>query len=122
MPVTKKTTKRKIPKNKFELRLDKQLFLSGVEYGYEQDKLPYILSYNYNPDFTITSPSGHTIYIEAKGYFRPEHKAKMAAVKKLHPDKDIRLVFYSRNKTYIKWAEKHNFPWAIGSIPEEWLQ
>ena len=45
----------------------------------------------------------------------------MAAVKKQHPDLDIRMVFYSRSKTNIRWAEKYGFPYAIGKIPEEWL-
>ena len=116
-----KKKKLKVPKNKFENTLDKQLYLSGVDYVYESEKLPYTLYYNYIPDFVISLPSGDKRYIEAKGYFRPEHKAKMAAVKKQHPDLDIRIVFYSRSKTNIRWAEKYGFPYAIGKIPEEWL-
>jgi hypothetical protein len=46
----------------------------------------------------------------------------MIAVKKQHPEKDIRLLFYRANKAYIKWAEKHGFVYAIEKIPSEWLQ
>jgi predicted nuclease of restriction endonuclease-like RecB superfamily len=107
-------------KNKFEKKLYKQLRKSNVVFKYESDKIPYVLSRHYIPDFTIYTRSG-LVYIEAKGYLRPEHKAKMVAVKKMHPEKDIRIVFYSRNKKYIKWAEKNQFRYAIGCIPDEWL-
>jgi hypothetical protein len=46
----------------------------------------------------------------------------MVAVKKLNPQLDIRLVFYSMNKEYVRWAERYGFKWAIGSIPEDWLR
>lgn len=79
---------------------------------------------NYIPDFILSRKdfTGKKIYIEAKGHFRPEAKRKMVAVKKLHPDLDIRFVFYSRKVSDIRFAEKHGFPYAIGSIPEEWVE
>lgn len=112
--------KRKL-KNKFETSINKKLKASKVRYKYESDKIPYVLERNYIPDFVITTKTGRTLYIECKGYLRPEHKAKMVAVKKLHPELDIRIVFYSFNKKYIKWAERHGFPYSVGTIPEEWL-
>ncbi len=109
-------------RNKFEIKIDKQLSKSKVNYTYETEKIPYVIHGYYNPDFILTTSSGHKIYIETKGHFRPEAKRKMVAVKKLHPQLDIRLLFYSKNKVYIKWADKHGFPWAIGDIPTEWLK
>ena len=91
-----------------------------MSYAYESEKIPYVLARHYIPDFVIQTETGK-IYIECKGYLRAEHKAKMAAVKKIHPEKDIRILFYSRNKAYIKWADKHGFRWAIGIIPQDWL-
>lgn len=78
---------------------------------------------NYIPDFILSNRnySGKKIYIEAKGHFRPEAKRKMVAVKKLHPDLDIRFVFYSRKVSDIRFAEKYGFKYSIGSIPEEWV-
>lgn len=108
-------------KNQFEKKLYRQLQRAKVSFKYESEKIPYILARHYIPDFVILSKSGSKIYIEAKGYLRPEHKSKMAAVKKLHPAMDIRFVFYSENMKQIKWAEKNRFLWAIGSIPKEWL-
>lgn len=107
-------------RNKFEKKLERQLKRAKVNYAYEQGKIPYILAKHYIPDFTVMTSNGF-LYIEAKGYFRPEHKAKMIAVKKQHPEKDIRIVFYAPNKKYAKWAEKHGFKYAFSSIPKEWL-
>jgi hypothetical protein len=45
----------------------------------------------------------------------------MVAVKHLHPELDIRIVFYALVKQNIKWAERHGFKWAVGTIPKEWL-
>jgi predicted nuclease of restriction endonuclease-like RecB superfamily len=107
-------------KNRFEDRVFKQLKRAKVSFKYESEKIPYILARHYIPDFVIVAPSGK-IYIETKGYLRPEDRSKLIAVKKLHPAMDIRIVFYSENKKYIKWAEKNRFPWSIGTIPKEWL-
>jgi predicted nuclease of restriction endonuclease-like RecB superfamily len=108
-------------RNKFEEKIQKQLKKSRVRFDYEKERIPYLLSRFYVPDFILHTPLGK-IYIECKGYFRPEAKAKMVAVKKLNPHLDIRLLFYSSNKKYIKWAEKHGFKYAISEIPKEWLQ
>lgn len=107
-------------RNRFEDKLFRQLKRAKVLFKYESEKIPYILARHYVPDFVIQTSAGK-IYIEAKGYLRPEHKAKMVAIRKLHPAMDIRIIFYSMNKKYIKWAEKYNFPWAIDTIPKEWL-
>jgi predicted nuclease of restriction endonuclease-like RecB superfamily len=91
-----------------------------VQYAYESEKVPYILARHYIPDFVVQTPTGK-VYIECKGYLRPEHKAKMVAVKKIHPEMDIRILFYALKKQYVKWAERAGFKWAVGKIPREWL-
>lgn len=88
---------------------------------YESEKIPYLISGHYIPDFVLTTKLGK-IYIETKGHFRPEAKRKMAAVKKLNPSLDIRILFYKYSKTNEKWCTKYGFPWAVHEIPEEWLQ
>jgi len=93
---------------------------SKVNFTYETEKIPYVLAGHYIPDFIVVTPHGR-IYIEAKGYFRPEAKRKLIAVKRQHPNLDIRLVFYSHNKAYCKWAERCGFKYAIEKIPKEWL-
>lgn len=111
----------KIPRNKFEHKVYRQIRRSRLTFKYESERIPYVLAKHYIPDFVITTPTGK-LYVECKGYLRPEHKAKMAAVRKQHPELDIRIVFYSINKRYIKWADKIGIKWAIGTIPEEWLK
>lgn len=121
--VTKKrsTSKKPSPRNKFELRIFSALKDNNVQFKYESEKIPYLIPGHYIPDFILTTKSGK-IYIETKGHFRPEAKRKMAAVKKLNPQLDIRILFYSYNKTYIRWCEKHGFKWAVQELPEEWLR
>lgn len=117
MPLKPKKTK-----NKFEARLLADLLNKGVKVQYEGEKLPYVIEGNYIPDYPLTTKkTKKKIYIEAKGYFRPEALRKMVAVKKAHPEKDIRIVFYSYSKKYVKWADKHGFPWAVGNIPDDWI-
>lgn len=94
---------------------------TGIKFKYEAEKLPYLIAGHYIPDFIITTKTGK-IYIETKGHFRPEAKRKMVAVKKLNPNLDIRILFYSLNKSYVKWCTKNGFPFAVHEIPEEWLQ
>jgi predicted nuclease of restriction endonuclease-like RecB superfamily len=108
-------------RNKFEFKLHTQLKKSKVKFEYEPEKIPYVLSGHYIPDFVLTGKNGKT-YIEAKGHFRPEAKRKMVAVKKLHPAMDIRIVFYSFKSKDVRWAEKNRFPYAIGTIPKDWLE
>lgn len=88
---------------------------------YETEKIPYLISGHYIPDFVIETKSGK-VYIETKGHFRPEAKRKMVAVKKLNPHLDIRILFYKHSKANEKWCIKYNFPYAYGDIPEEWLK
>ena len=107
-------------RNKFELKTFEQLRRARISFKYETEKIPYILARHYIPDFIITTSLGK-IYIECKGYLRPEHKAKMVAVKRQHPEMDLRILFYAFNKKYIKWAEKNGIKFAINTIPKEWL-
>jgi predicted nuclease of restriction endonuclease-like RecB superfamily len=108
-------------KNKFEKKIHDQLKKAKVNFKYEGTKIPYVLSGHYIPDFVIKTKTG-VVYVETKGYLRPEHKRKMAAVKRQHPELDIRILFYSKNVGYIRWANKHGFKYAIETIPEDWLE
>ena len=53
----------------------------------------------------------------------------MIAVKKQHPELDIRFVFQNgndkltrakRSVTYGQWATRHGFVWSSGFIPNSW--
>ena len=108
-----------------EERLSKYLDKHAVAYLYEVEKYDYVTESKYTPDFFL--PNG--VIIEAKGFFKPSDRRKMLAVKKAHPELDIRFVFQRNNTlskssktTYGAWAEKHGFMWCIyPDIPEDWL-
>ena len=109
-------------RNKFEQRIHDELKGAKVKAAYESEKIPYVIHGRYIPDFILTTKTGKKIYLECKGYLRPEHKRKMVAVKRQHTDLDLRILFYASNKKNSKWAIKHGFKYAIGSIPKEWLE
>lgn len=114
-------SKRKAPRNKFEQAIWDDLVKSKVEFEYEPHSIPYTYSGRYLPDFAISN-NGKTIYIETKGFLRPEHRRKMAAVKKTNPDLDLRIVFQKARPEYVRWAEKNGLPWSEGLIPWEWVE
>lgn len=114
-------------RSRLEERLARWLEVNGQSFEYETLKLNYTVQAVYTPDFIL--PNG--VILEAKGYFRPEDRRKMAAIKKQHPDLDIRLVFQSPHNTisksskttYAMWADKYGFKWCPShSIPLDWLE
>jgi len=120
-PVHKDSEGRRL-KSKFEVKVSNAL---GKGWNYEARKLPYVLENNYNPDFTNGAgwPDDYwrdVIVVEAKGRFTGADRRKMLAVKKAHPDVDIRFVFmrdnplYKGSKSrYSDWSKKHGFPFSI---------
>jgi hypothetical protein len=95
---------------------------------YETEKLNYILTKYYLPDFILHFEDGRKIYIETKGYLRGEDRTKLLAVRDNNPDIDLRLVFSKDNRLnrkarsrYSCWAKRHGFTYSVGSIPMEWL-
>jgi hypothetical protein len=108
-------------RNKFEETIRRSLRKTGITFGYETERIPYIIARHYIPDFKILTPLGY-VYVECKGYLRPEDKVKLAAVKRLNPRLDIRILFYEARPKQIKWAERVGFKYAVGIIPDEWLK
>lgn len=112
------------------LYADKKALKRAFTFSHESEQLKYIIEGTYNPDFVVEREDGHKIYIEAKGYLDDNARRKMIAVRKCHPDKDIRFIFYSNNKIrkgarmrYLDWAEKNGFNHSIvgNRVPVEWL-
>ncbi len=115
-------------RSNFELGIARSLGNKAVPYEYENVKLTYIPKpRTYTPDFYLVDQD---IFVEAKGYLDKTDRVKMQLIKEQHPNLDIRFVFQNaQNKiyrgsktTYARWAERYNFRWAEGSIPEEWLK
>jgi hypothetical protein len=108
-----------------EDKIAAQLDEAGVKYTYETLKVPYSIPHTYNPDFILDNG----IIVEGKGLFDSADRTKHLAVKKQHPELDVRFVFtrsasplYKGSKsTYATWCEKHGFKYADKLIPAEWL-
>ena len=97
----------------------------GITFEYESHKLAYTIQHLYCPDFTL--PNG--VILETKGYWEPEDRRKILAVKKDNPDVDIRMCFQNPHQklsktakmTYAVWCDKHNIPWCRGPrLPRRW--
>lgn len=82
---------------------------------YEPDKLQYVLTNSYTPDFALTDKA----YLECKGFFKPSDRRKMLEVIKQHPDKQFIMLFQDSNvkltrkskTTYGDWCSKNNIKW-----------
>ena len=80
----------------------------------------------YTPDFVLSNG----IIIETKGMFTAADRRKHLAIKKQHPNLDIRFVFESSRRklrkgaksTYGEWCIKYDFRYYDRIIPEDWLK
>ena len=121
----KKKTKTSKYRSLLEERVAFDLNKRGIEFQYEHERIPYVVERKYLPDFQL--PNG--IYIEAKGWFRDEDCRKMRLLKAQYPDKEFRFLFQNLNTkvqskrfTNQQWAEKYNFAYCEGRVPESWLK
>ena len=111
-----------------ELKVAEALKEIGHEYIYEGIKIEWEdLAYRtYTPDFVLSNG----IIIETKGMFTAADRRKHLAIKKQHPNLDIRFVFEnSRRKlrkgaksSYSEWCIKYGFRYYDRIIPEDWLK
>ena len=113
-------------RSKLEEKVATLLKELGVSYEYESTQIPYVIQHNYTPDFVLPNYK----YLEAKGYWAPEDRRKILAVKRDNPDVDLRMIFQSpyntiskkSKTTYAQWCDKHDIPWtSYKDIPIEWL-
>ena len=114
-----------------EDRVSKQITEAGLKLLYETDKVHYVVparDAKYTPDFKLPKKGGY-FYIETKGIWTVQDRAKHLLIQKQHPDLDIRFVFSNQNAklykgsptSYASYCEKHNFRYANKVIPEAWL-
>ena len=111
-----------------ELKIAAYLKQLKCKYKYEALKIEWEdLTYRtYTPDFVL----GNGIIIETKGMFTVADRKKHLAIKKQHPQLDIRFVFENSNRRlrkgaktrYYQWCNSHDFDYYDRIIPEEWLK
>ena len=109
----------------FEEKLAYELKELASGAAYEAEKLPYIITGNYVPDWTLPN----NVIIEAKGVLDYAAKRKLLAVKKAHPHRTICIIFQrasnkfnKKSATYGEWASRNGFLWSDGTINEEWFK
>lgn len=114
-------------RSKFEKEVKKKLdkTFGSSKVKYEPYSLTYTITRKYLPDFVIERKEKEPIYIEVKGYFDYNNQVKIKAIK--DSGYDIRMVFMKDNKIrrgsnlrYSDWCKKHNIPFCIQDIPEDW--
>ena len=117
-------------RSRLEANIAQRLSEMRVAFGYESERLTYIVKHVYLPDFQIKSADGHTIHIEAKGFFSSEDRSKTLAILEQHPGIDLRFVFErattklnrGSKTSYGDWCDRHRLPWADGGeVPDSWL-
>ena len=133
-------------RSKYETRVGQYLKDRNIQYAYECTSYEYdeplrknrarcaecgsthlLRTGWYTPDFFLGG--GGNIIIETKGRFTAADRRKMVAVKRDHPDLDIRLLFMRNNKltkrshtTYTEWCDQHDYISAVGMPPDTWLE
>lgn len=123
-------------RNKFEEQTATELSAQSISFEYETERLPYTITASYIPDFILFTRGGRKIYIETKGNgrsFDGASRRKLIAVRSQHPEKDLRIIFWSDGKfgptrkdgtrqTQIGWATKNGFQCAVRNIPDGWYE
>ena len=112
-----------------EDRVSHQITEAGLELLYETDKIGYVVparDSKYTPDFKLPKKGGF-FYIETKGIWTVQDRAKHLLIQKQHPDLDIRFVF-NQNASCTRVLPPHTprtvrsiLPVCHKVIPEAWL-
>jgi Phage endonuclease I. len=137
----KKKARWKPLRSGLEREVFEQLEKSGIGFEYEPEKLEYrrivvrgicncgstkvYQRRYYTPDFVLENG----IRLEVKGRLTSADRAKLEAIRKQHPDIDLRMLFGANNKItrnkekrYSDWASDNKIKFCIKQIPESWLQ
>lgn len=111
-----------------EHKIAQYLLKCKSNFDYESIKIEWedLCYRTYTPDFILDNG----IIIETKGRFIALDRRKHLAIKKQHPELDIRFIFTnSKNKlrkgaksSYAEWCIKHGFRYFDRIIPEDWLK
>jgi hypothetical protein len=115
-----------------EDKIADQIKGAGHEVLYETEKILYVIPERiakYTPDFKLPKANGGFFYVETKGRWVAEDRAKSLFIQKQHPEIDIRLVFSNQNQkiykgsptSYADYCIKHGLTFANKWIPKEWL-
>jgi len=114
-------------RSKQEELVDSFLTECELPHAYEKGKFSYTLTRKYTPDFLVHGD--HPFFIEVKGYFPPEARAKLLATVICNPDLQLFVALQTPHKainknsktSYALWCQKHGIPWCPLPIPPNFL-
>jgi hypothetical protein len=88
-----------------EIKVKDYLKEKKVKFKYEAIKIEWedLMYRTYTPDFILQNG----IIIEVKGRFTSDDRRKHVAIKKQHPDLDIRFVFENSRRKLSKGAKEY---------------
>lgn len=100
----------------FRSKLEQRFSSAHPRMKYEVDKIPYISSHTYTPDFKVKAD----VYVETKGRFLGSDRSKHLRIKEQQPHITIIFVFQNPHMTlskkskttYADWCDKNDFLWA----------
>ena len=95
--------------------------LSKTKFKYEAEKIPYIISAHYTPDFILDTPNGK-VYMNVRDTLDLKISVRWYPLRSAILKKDIRILFQVYKEDYVRWATKNGFIYAIKEIPETWLK
>ncbi len=114
----------------YEQKVMEFLESQGVQYEYEKDSIPYTVpetKRRYIPDFKVRET-----YIESKGRWLANDRAKIKRVLAENPGIRLKMLFMRDNPIrkgsstlYSDWCNKNNIDFAIspsGAVPLRWLK
>jgi predicted nuclease of restriction endonuclease-like RecB superfamily len=115
-----------------EEKIADQLKNAGIAVEYEKDKLLYKIPsrvHKYTPDWKLPKAGGF-FYVETKGLWSVQDRAKILFCINQIKGLDLRMVFSNQNAklykgsptTYAAYCEKHGIRYANKWIPEDWLE
>lgn len=114
-------------RSKFESEVAKELDAKEMPFEYESQIVTYVepaTTKKYIPDFILNNG----IVVEAKGRWTVHDRKKIVLVIEQNPKLDLRMLFQrdhflnKGSKTrYSTWCEKRGIKYAVGEVPEEWL-
>lgn len=117
----------------FEYEIKRSLEDLNIQAWHEHTTLPYKTRHGidreYLPDFTLYRKDGGLMFLEVKGWMNQAAADKMTAVRwSFSPALDIRILWQSKSSKVglhqmvpAEWCEWRDYPFAIKSIPEEWV-
>ena len=114
-----------------EEKVADQLEKAGLPVVYETDKIIYRIparDHKYTPDFKLPKKDGF-FYVETKGIWNVQDRAKCLYCIKQNPELDLRMCFSNMNTKLYKGSQtsykdyciKHGIKYAHKWIPDEWL-